>query len=153
MTSGLRRLALLSLALPTAALAGVGTMTSTPIWDLASHGGARAVSSSSPLEVPNSAIPNFSAFTIEASITFGTFSDRTAFTLFDQTVTDTGWGLLLVRDANSGSPIYLKCNGQSYNCAQALGSVANGSTHTFTVTARDGWIVVYMNGSPKKRFM
>ena len=153
MTSRLRRLALLSLALPTAALAGVGTMTSTPIWDLTGHGGARAVSSSSPLEVPNSAIPNFSAFTIKASITFGTFSDRTAFTLFDQTVTDTGWGLLLVRDANSGSPIYLKCNGQSYNCAQALGSVANGSTHTFTVTARDGWIVVYMDGSPKKRFM
>ena len=87
MSRTLRKLALLSLALPTAALAGVGTMTSTPLWDLADHGGARAVSSASPLEVPNSAIPNFSAFTAEARITFGTFSDRTAFTLFDQIVT------------------------------------------------------------------
>ena len=89
MMCGLRRLALLSLALPTAAIAGVGAMTSTPLWDLADHGGARAVSSASPLEVPNSAIPNFSAFTAEARITFGTFSDRTAFTLFDQIVTQT----------------------------------------------------------------
>ena len=153
MTCGLRRLALLSLALPTAAIGGVGTMSSTPIWDLADHGGARAVSSASPLEAPNSAIPNFSAFTVEARITFGAFSDKTAFTLFDQIVTQTGWGLVLVRDANSGSPIYLKCNGQSYNCAQALGNAANGSTHTFTVAVRDGWVVVYMDGSLKKRFM
>ena len=153
MTRVFRKLALLALALPSAALAGVGTMTSTPLWDLANNGGARAFSSSSPVVVPNSAIPNFSAFTVEARITFGTISDRTAITLFDQIVSDTGWGLLLVRDANSGSPIYLKCNGQSYNCAQALGSVTAGSSHTFTVAVRDGWIVVYMNGSLKKRFM
>ena len=136
-----------------ATLAGVGTMSSAPLWDLAANGGTRTISSASPTTVPNAAFPDFNAFTVEATVTFGAIADRQAFRLFDQTVSETGWGLQLVRDANSGSPVYLVCNGQSYNCAQALGSVTQGSSHTFTVAARDGWLVVYMDGAVKKSFL
>lgn len=150
---GLRQILIAGLVLVQTARAGVGTMSSTPLWNLSQQGGARQVSSTKPLEVPNSVFPNFQAFTVEAKVTFGPMVDRTGFTLFDQVVGTTGWGLTLVRDANSGSPIYFRCGNQSYNCAQALGSVKEGDTHTFTIAVRDGWVAVYMNGVLKKSFM
>ena len=135
------------------AWAGVGKMTTKPLWDLTDHGGARKVSSAAPFEAPNAVIPNSRAFTAEAKITFGEIVDAQAFTVFDQTVSETGWGLTVLRKEGWGNPVSLVCNGETYCCSYAMGRVASGSTHTFTVTARKGWMVVYMDGKLQKSFL
>ena len=137
------------------AAAGTGTMATAPMWDLAEHGGARAVSSASPLEVPQSDLPdfNFSAFTAEAVLTFGDVTDYRGFTVMDQMVSETGWGVRVQRASGSGNPVSLMCNGERYGCSYGMGGVTAGSTHSFTITARKGWIVVYMDGKVQKSFM
>ena len=135
------------------ASAGVGKMDAKPIWDLADHGGPRPISSAATLEVPNSAIPNVSSFTIEATLKFGEMPLDHGFTIFDQTVSETGWGLWFTTVRSCAKPLMLKINGESYTCSFAFMKVEPGSTHTFTVTARKGWIVTYKDAVPQKSFM
>jgi len=134
--------------------AGVGTMTSTPLWDLADHGGARAVSSAAPLEVPMSALPgfNFSAFTVETTLTFGEVPDLYGFVIMDQELSETGWAVRGRKISTAGNPVYLACNGEQYGCSYGMGGVEAGSTHTFTLAVRGGWIVVYMDGKIQKSY-
>ncbi|MBQ2630863.1 MAG: SGNH/GDSL hydrolase family protein [Kiritimatiellae bacterium] len=133
--------------------AGVGGMASRPVWDLSDHGGARPISSKAVLEVPNLAIPDVAAFTVEARLRFGELPENKGFTIFNQSVTETGWGLWFTTVRNFAKPLMLLVNGESYDCSYAFMRVAPKSTHTFTVTARKGWIVVYMDGRVQKSFI
>ena len=139
--------------LTAAAHAGVGTMTTQPIWDLADHGGARPVSSAKPLEIPNSAIPNVTAFTIQATLRFDELPENRAFTIFDQSVSETGWGLWFMTSRMMGKPLMLRMNGEDYTCSLAFMNVKPGSKHTFTVTAREGWVIIYMDGHVQMSFL
>ena len=129
-------------------------MVRAPLWDLADHGGAREVSSAAPLEVPMSALPgfNFSAFTVEARLTFGEVPDLHGFVIMDQELSETGWAVRGRKISTSGNPVYLACNGEQYACSYGMGGVAAGSTHTFTLAVRGGWLVVYLDGAIQKSY-
>jgi len=124
-----------------------------PVWDLADHGGARKIAPADPLRVPHTAIPNAKAFTVRAVVTFGTVEEGHALMLFDQILSGTGFGLELIRQNSWGNPMFLHCNGEKYYCTYPVGRIKSGSTHAFTVAARRGWIVVYMDDKPLQRFI
>ena len=142
-----------ALVLVSAVQAGVGKMASRPVWDLADHGGARSISRAAALEVPNASLPNVTAFTIEMKLKFNDMQPDCGFTVCDQSVTQTGWGLWFTTIRGHGCPLMLRLNGENYVCSHAFVKAQAGETHTFVVTARKGWIVVYKDGRVQKSFM
>ena len=139
--------------LSAAASAGVGKMDSKPLWDLADHGGPRKVSAADPLEIPNAAIPNVRAFTFEATYRFDDVTEERYFTLVDQGQSNTGWGAYATTLKTQAKPIFLKCNGETYDCSLWLWKVNAGTVQTLTVTARKGWIVVYKDGREIRNYI
>lgn len=70
------------------AFAGVATMESKPVWDLADHGGPRLLNSANAFEIPNAAIPDVTAFTLEMRFRPDELPEGHFFKLVDQVV---GW--------------------------------------------------------------
>lgn len=134
------------------AWAGVGTMTTTPVWDLASNGGECTASPENPLVVPASAIGNYGQFTIEGTFAFGDYQDNRGIMLFDQLQSNTGWGVGVNHASGGGSPVYLYCNGEEYKAWLGFDQDYANSTHTFTLAVRDGWMVLYLDGKILRSF-
>ena len=134
------------------AWAGVGAMTTAPVWDLASNGGECTASPESPLVVPASAIGNYGQFTVEGTFTFGDYQDNRGIMLFDQLQSNTGWGVGVNHASGGGSPVYLYCNGEEYKAWLGFNQDYANSTHTFTLAVRDGWMVLYLDGKILRSF-
>lgn len=124
-----------------------------PVWDLQKHGGARKVSLSNPVVVPNSAIPNSRAFTVYAKVRFAAVEEGHAVMLFDQILNETGFGFELVRENSWGNPAFLHVNGERYCSAYPVGRIKSDSTHEVMVTARRGWIVIYLDDMKLQGFI
>ena len=139
-------------ALLDCAWAGVGTMTTPPVWDLASNGGECTASPETPLVVPANAIGNYGQFTIEGTFTFGDYQDNRGIMLFDQLQSNTGWGVGVNHASGGGSPVYLYCNGEEYKAWLGFDQEFANSTHTFTLAVRDGWMVLYLDGKILRSF-
>lgn len=139
-------------ALLDCAWAGVGTMTTPPVWDLASNGGECTAAPETPLVVPASAIGNYGQFTIEGTFTFGGYQDNRGIMLFDQLQSNTGWGVGVNHASGGGSPVYLYCNGEEYKAWLGFDQEFANSTHTFTLAVRDGWMVLYLDGKILRSF-
>lgn len=124
-----------------------------PIWELAANGGSRKVSQKRPLLVPHTAIPNAKAFTIRARVRFGAVEEGHALMLFDQLLGETGFGFELIRQNSWGNPAFLYVNGEKYYSTYPVGRIKSYSTHEFTITARRGWIVTYLDGNKLQGFI
>lgn len=130
-----------------------GEMKSTPCWDLAKDKGVKEgmpLSTETAFSIPHQAIPNHSAFTATATLRFGTVEKKTHIVLFDQRTADTGWSLSLCYFPAVGSPVTFVCNGETYSAGWFRAKP--GETHTITITARKGIVVIYEDDHVFKRF-
>lgn len=144
-----------------AVLTGLAEMKSAPLWDLAKDGGALSERlkrdgfinlCEKGFDVPGSAVPDQSAFTAEATLTFHDLMDNRFMPLLSHEMTETGWGLGLLRCSNCGSPVLMRCNAVTHAVSYGMQFVEKDSTHTFTITARRGVMVVYMDGKVQRSY-
>ena len=130
-----------------------------PVWDLAKDAGPVSaqlkadgcipLSTASRFEIPCAAIQDFSAFTVRAKLRFNEMADRTQMRLFDQITSDAGWSFSIMNFGRVGSPITLNVNGVTYNTGWFRAKA--GETHTFTIAAKKGMVVAYMDDRVLKR--
>lgn len=154
----MKRMLLVGVALGAAAL--FAQFKTAPVWDLAQSAGAKSaafkaagrlpLSAKDSLEIPCAVIEDFSAFTVHAKLKFNTLDEPVQLGLFSQLSADAGWSLSIMNFGRVGSPITLTVDGVRYNAGWFRAKP--GSEHTFTVTARKGLVVVYMDARPLKRF-
>lgn len=146
-------MAAVTLAGVLSASAGVGEMKTKPLWDLADHGGPVAVSAAKPCEIPVSALPDSYAFTLELKYRFDDLTEHRYFTLVDQNVSNTGFGVTATTNPGDGKACNFWVNGQRYVCGWWFLTAKPGDVMTLTVTARGGWIVVYKDGVVMRSYM
>ena len=137
-----------------------GTMKSAPVWDLAKDAGALSeqlakdgflpLDSAHRFEVPQTAVRDSQAFTVEIKIRCEKKDELKTVSLLRQKTPTTGWGLSVTLWGGIGSPIALHANDASYSCGWF--TTRAGGTHTFVIAARRGLTVVYWNGHVLKRF-
>ena len=130
-----------------------------PVWDLAKDAGPVSaqlkangcvpLSAAAQFEIPCAAIQDFAMFTVRAKLRFNEMEERTQMKLFDQMTSDTGWSFSIMNFGLVGSPMTLNVNGAEYNTGWFHGKA--GETHTFTIAAKRGMVVAYMDDSVLKR--
>ena len=117
-----------------------------PVWKLEKP---VALSETSSIKVPCTAIPDTTAFTIEAKVKFDSVDEQRTFNLFDQRTSDTGFSYKFTRFPRIGSPMGLDVNGVFYNVAWFRTNP--GESHTYVISAKRGLIVCYVDGRIVKR--
>lgn len=147
-------------AVLSAAITASGTMKTKPVWDLATDAGERSaqfvrdgflpVDFAHAFDVPNAAVRDTAAFTVEVSFTCDDATPPKILRLLRQKTPTTGWGLNLHLNPRGGSPIELLANDASFNAGWWRPKA--GGTNTFVITSRRGMVVVYENGRVLKRF-
>ena len=142
-----------------AACSALAQMKSAPVWDLAKDAGALSaelkekkslpISSAAQFEIPCAVIQDFSTFTVFIKLKFNEVEDRTQLKIFDQITSDAGWSFSIMNYGRVGSPMTLNVNGVTYNTGWFRSKP--GETHTFTIAAKKGLVVVYMDDRVFKR--
>lgn len=146
-----------------AALAAVqmasAQLKAKPVWDLAKDAGPISaqlkekggvpLSTAAQFEIPCAAIQDFSVFTVRAKLRFGEVEERTQMKIFDQITSDAGWSFSIMNFGRVGSPMTLNVNGVVYNTGWFRAKA--GETHTFTIAAKKGMVVAYMDDRVLKR--
>lgn len=130
-----------------------------PVWDIAKDAGALSekfktektlsLSGKTRFEIPCDVIKDFSTFTVTAKLKFNELAEPSQIVLFDQITADAGWSLSIMNFSRVGSPIMLNVNGVKYNTGWFRSKP--GKTHTFTVAAKKGLVVAYMDDRVLKR--
>lgn len=154
-----RKFAILS-GVALAATAACARTEPVPVWDIAKDAGTLSaefkakkslpLSSASRFEIPCAAIRDFSTFAVRIKLKFNEVAERTQMKIFDQITSDVGWSLSIMNYGSWGSPIRLNVNGVLYNTSGCF-RASPGETHTFTVAAKRGIVVVYMDDLVVKR--
>lgn len=130
-----------------------------PVWDIAKDAGDLSAqfraqkklpfSTATQFEIPCSAIKDFSTFTVTAKLKFNEMVDPSQMGIFSQITSDAGWSFSIMNFGRVGSPMTLNVNGVRYNTGWFRSKP--GETHTFTIAAKKGMVVAYMDNRVLKR--
>ena len=101
---------------------------------------------------PHTVVKDSSAFTAIAKVRFNAMEKGKPVAILRQTTPKTGWVLGLVDHGERGVLIEICCNGAYFSVSWMRPRPAAGEEHEFTLTARKGMIVVYLDGKPLRRF-
>ena len=131
-----------------------------PVWDLAKDAGPLSAQlakegsipfgSAHRFEVPQVAIKDSTAFTVEMKFRTGPDVQERTFEFIRQSTSTTGFSLSFLRRDGGGNPIALRMNGTVFG-AGGFRPVAN-SEHTIVITARKGLTVLYVDKAQPRRF-